>query len=182
MKFKKIRFENYRCFLDGELEFSEDKEHNINLILGTNGAGKTEVLFAFWWLLYGFDFRKLKNKEATPYALNQTIHKAIEDGEIENASCLVEAEIEDNGTVFVINRTAKYARAASKITETETQFIRYYKENHELSLPIRDEDEVNKILTRIIPNVIKLSKNKNLEFYLATGKALFLMKYFFSYE
>ena len=31
-------------------------------------------------------------------------------------------------------------------------------------------------------NVIKLSKNKNLEFYLATGKALFLMKYFFSYE
>ena len=47
MKFKKIRFENYRCFLDGELEFSEDKEHNINLILGTNGAGKTEVLFAF---------------------------------------------------------------------------------------------------------------------------------------
>lgn len=154
MKFKKIRFENYRCFLDGELEFSEDKEHNINLILGTNGAGKTEVLFAFWWLLYGFDFRKLKNKEATPYALNQTIHKAIEDGEIENASCLVEAEIEDNGTVFVINRTAKYARAASKITETETQFIRYYKENHELSLPIRDEDEVNKILTRIIPKPI----------------------------
>lgn len=36
--------------------------------------------------------------------------------------------------------------------------------------------------TGAIGNVIKLSKNKNLEFYLATGKALFLMKYFFSYE
>ena len=36
--------------------------------------------------------------------------------------------------------------------------------------------------TRSNGNVIKLSKNKNLEFYLATGKALFLMKYFFSYE
>ena len=34
----------------------------------------------------------------------------------------------------------------------------------------------------VLVNVIKLSKNKNLEFYLATGKALFLMKYFFSYE
>ena len=35
---------------------------------------------------------------------------------------------------------------------------------------------------RFSSNVIKLSKNKHLEFYLATGKALFLMKYFFSYE
>lgn len=154
MKFKKIRFENYRCFLNGELEFLEDKEHNINLIIGTNGAGKTEVLFAFWWLLYGFDFKKLKNKEIAPYALNQTIHKSIEDGVVDSSSCLVEVEIEDDGKVYVVNRTAKYKRAASKITATETQFIRYYKENYELSLPIRDEDEVNKIMTRIIPKPI----------------------------
>ena len=31
-------------------------------------------------------------------------------------------------------------------------------------------------------NVIKLSKINNIGFYLATGKALFLMKYFFSHE
>ena len=34
----------------------------------------------------------------------------------------------------------------------------------------------------ITANVIKLSKINNIGFYLATGKALFLMKYFFSYE
>ena len=35
---------------------------------------------------------------------------------------------------------------------------------------------------RLPSNVIKLSKINNIGFYLATGKALFLMKYFFSYE
>lgn len=44
------------------------------------------------------------------------------------------------------------------------------------------KEKIPKKSIRILFNVIKLSKNKNLEFYLATGKALFLMKYFFSYE
>lgn len=38
MKFKKIKFENYRCFLDGEITFEEHDGKNINLIIGTNGA------------------------------------------------------------------------------------------------------------------------------------------------
>ena len=154
MRFKKIKFTNYRCFLDGELEFVEDSERNINLILGNNGAGKTEVLFAFWWLLYGFNFKQLKNKEATPYALNFSLYKSIQDGERDNALCSVEAEIEDDGTTYIVNRTAKYEKKSSSIAVTESQSIRYYKENYELSLPIRDEAEVNKILTRIIPKPI----------------------------
>ena len=77
MRFRKIKFSNYRCFLDGELSFQETDERNVNLIIGTNGAGKTELLFAFWWGLYGFNFRALKNKEATPYALNSTLYKAL---------------------------------------------------------------------------------------------------------
>ena len=60
MRFKKIKFDNYRCFLNGEIEFCEKDGKNINLILGNNGAGKTEVLFAFWWLLYGFNFKQNK--------------------------------------------------------------------------------------------------------------------------
>lgn len=154
MRFKKIRFENYRCFLNGEIEFSEKDGKNINLILGNNGAGKTEMLFAFWWLLYGFNFKQLKNKEATPYALNFSIYKSIQDGDRNDASCSVEAEIEDGETTYVVKRTAKFTKKPTTISVTESQSIRYYKENYELSLPINDEAEVNKILTRIIPKPI----------------------------
>ena len=154
MRFKKIKFDNYRCFLNGEIEFSENDGKNINLILGNNGAGKTEVLFAFWWLLYGFNFKQLKNKEATPYALNFSLYKSIQDGERNSASCSVEAEIEDGDTTYIVNRTAKYEKKPTTIAVTESQSVRYYKENYELSLPVRDEAEVNKMLTRIIPKPI----------------------------
>ena len=49
MRFRKITFSNYRCFMDGSVSFeeNEDKGQNINLILGSNGSGKTEILFSF---------------------------------------------------------------------------------------------------------------------------------------
>ena len=154
MRFKKIKFENYRCFLNGELIFEEDADKNINLIVGTNGAGKTEILFAFWWVLYGFNFRSLKNKEATPYALNSTLYKAIQSGPLQSAKCSVSVELEEDGRTYLIERGAEYTKEAKKINCQETQSVRFYKENHELSIPVRDEAEVSKILTRIIPKAI----------------------------
>ena len=65
--------------MSGELSFSEDEANgkNINLILGVNGSGKTEILFSFIWALYGFDFNSLKGKEATPYALNSDVYRRL---------------------------------------------------------------------------------------------------------
>ena len=154
MKFKKIKFKNYRCFLDGELIFREPDEKNINLIIGTNGAGKTELLFAFWWVLYGFNFRQLKNKEATPYALNSSIYKSIQAGKTPQAECSVAVELESDGITYIVERKAQYKKNTQNVSAKEFQTIRYYKPNHELSLPISDEAQVNNILTRILPKSI----------------------------
>ena len=154
MRFRRIKFHNYRCFLNGEIVFNESNGKNINLIIGNNGAGKTEVLFAFWWVLYNFNFRQLRNKEATPYAINQTIYKALSDGEIETAECFVEVEIEEDKTIYIVKRQATYKKVLKDIETSVKQSIRYYKENYELSLPVYDEEEINKILNRILPKPI----------------------------
>lgn len=154
MRFRRIKFHNYRCFLDGEILFEEMNGKNINLIIGNNGAGKTEVLFAFWWVLYSFNFKTLRNKEATPYAINQTIYKSIADGITDEAECYVEVELEDDKTVYIVKRKAVYTKNLSSILVKETQSIRYYKDNYELSLPIYDEAEVKNILNRILPKPI----------------------------
>jgi len=156
MRFKKIKFKNYRCFVDGELNFNESQKKHINLILGNNGAGKTEVLFSFWWVLYGFDFTKLQNKEASPYALNSSIYKDVEAGLIKEAECRVVLELENDNITYVVERQAKYYKTKqNKIGVDETQFVRYYKPNHELSLPIvTPKNEESNLLNRIVPKRI----------------------------
>ncbi|MDP4085091.1 MAG: AAA family ATPase [Bacillota bacterium] len=154
MQFKKIKFHNYRCFVDGELSFEQHGPKNINLIIGTNGAGKTEILFAFWWALYGFDFSKLKNKEATPYSLNSTLYKKLESGESQREECIVTIELEHEGTTYIVERKEEFRKTPQRIQSDEYHSISYYKPNHELSLPIRDENEVNKMLNKIIPKAI----------------------------
>lgn len=154
MQFKRIKFHNYRCFVNGEIEFEQQPGKNINLILGTNGAGKTELLFSFWWALYGFDFSKLKNKEATPYSLNASLYRSLEEGLSQNQICSVTIEFEHEDKKYVIERKEEFRRTQHRIQSEEYQTLSYYKANKELSLPIRNKNEINKILNRIIPKAI----------------------------
>lgn len=154
MRFRKITFNNYRCFPNGTISFAEDNasDKSINLILGPNGGGKTELLFSFLWTLYGFDFKSLKGKEATPYALQASLHRELERERAgSKASCSVEIELVDEGIHYFIKRTATYCKQGSSISSAEEQELSYLESTAERSLPIRDESEVHARLSRIIP-------------------------------
>ncbi len=77
MIIKKLEFNNYRCFVNGEIEFQTDKP--INLVLGINGSGKTELLYGIWYVLHGFDFSSLKAKENAPYSLNTQVYQKLQN-------------------------------------------------------------------------------------------------------
>ena len=55
MKLNSIRIENFRQFYGKQsLEFARlDSQNNVTLIHGFNGAGKTALLNAFIWCLFG---------------------------------------------------------------------------------------------------------------------------------
>lgn len=154
MRFRKITFSNYRCFHNGSISFSEDNsaEKSINLILGPNGGGKTELLFSFLWTLYGFDFKSLKGKEATPYALQASQYRDLQRGlPGATASCFVEIELVDEGTRYFIKRTATFTKQGRTINSSEEQELSYLEPSTERSLPIRDGNEIRSRLSRIIP-------------------------------
>ena len=153
MRFRKITFSNYRCFMDGSISFEENdtKGQNINLILGSNGSGKTEILFSFIWTMYGFDFKTLKGKEDTPYALNADRYRLLERSSSgETDECSVKLELEDGGTKYFVRRTARYTKER-KIECEETQELSFEKDTHERSIPLRDKQAVEEALSRIIP-------------------------------
>jgi DNA sulfur modification protein DndD len=54
MLLKKIELSNFKIFYgDQSIEFSTDLERNVTVIYGLNGSGKTTIIQALNWVLYG---------------------------------------------------------------------------------------------------------------------------------
>lgn len=90
--FKKIRWKN---FLSTGNTFTEVdfQQHHTNLIIGTNGAGKSTVLDALTFVLFNKPFRKI-NK---PQLINTTNEK----------DCVVEIEFSINSRDYLVRRGIK---------------------------------------------------------------------------
>ena len=90
--FKKIRYKN---FLSSGNQFTEIdfQEHHTNLVIGTNGAGKSTMLDALTFVLFNKPFRKI-NK---PQLVNTTNER----------DCLVEIEFSVNSRDYLVRRGIK---------------------------------------------------------------------------
>jgi len=92
INFKKIRYKN---FLSTGNQFTEIdfQQHNTNLIVGTNGAGKSTMLDALTFGLFNKPFRKI-NK---PQLINT----------VNERECVVEIEFSVNSRDYLIRRGIK---------------------------------------------------------------------------
>ena len=90
--FKKIKYKNFLSTGNSwtEIDF---QEHNTNLIIGTNGAGKSSMLDALTFVLFNKPFRKI-NK---PQLINTTNER----------ECLVEIEFSVNSRDYLVRRGIK---------------------------------------------------------------------------
>jgi DNA repair exonuclease SbcCD ATPase subunit len=90
--FKKIKWKNFLSTGNNWTEVDFQKNHT-NLIIGTNGAGKSTVLDALTFVLFNKPFRKI-NK---PQLVNTTNEK----------DCLVEIEFSVNNRDYLVRRGIK---------------------------------------------------------------------------
>ena len=153
MIIKSIEYKNFRCFLDGKLEF--DTNSKLNFIIGENGAGKTEVLFSFWWVLYDFDYKNLKNKKFTPYALNSRLYKDLENSStFKEYAAGVTLEFEHYNKSYRIRRTRHFTKVNNRIKEDDYVELSQYDEYGVLSVPINDPKKYERALNTILPKKI----------------------------
>ena len=72
MLLKSLKLINFRQFINEEIEFAVERERNVTVIMGEIGTGKTTILQAFSWCLYGetdFEDKLMLNKIAASQML-----------------------------------------------------------------------------------------------------------------
>ena len=97
MKFVSLNLRNWRSFHgDNRIDFSTDTDRPVTLLLGPNGSGKTALLNAFTWVLYGQFTEGFDNTD-------QLVN--LEAAELEpTAQATVELVLQHNSDEFHVRR------------------------------------------------------------------------------
>lgn len=113
MKLKKLTIRNFRQFYgEVSISFSTDDKASVTVIHGENGAGKTSLLNAFKWVLYGTTDFDTSNE-------NILSEKAIaEAGQDSTIIMSVTLEFDDDGATYTAHREQKFAKGAGLHAES----------------------------------------------------------------
>lgn len=155
MKINYIKYHNYRCFEDVYVRFDTTDQKNISLVLGVNGTGKTEMLFSFQWVLYGFDFKSMREKEETPYSLNSALYHRLEvDRHANSIDCWVELSFTNKTIEYFVKRTETFMRVNDRVSSIVKVELSHTEPNGERTIPETNKEVVEEQLSRIIPKSI----------------------------
>lgn len=118
MRFRSIVIENYRQYRDLKLQF-EPGEHDLQIIVADNGVGKTNLLNAFTWCLYGEEphlgssGKKQDTRQRTEPKLNkEIIEECVErGGGVATVRVVVDIEYEgeQGRTVLRVTRSVPFS-------------------------------------------------------------------------
>ena len=112
MKYRRLVVENFRPFYGShELEFSTDPQRPVTLIFGANGGGKTTLLTAMYWCLYGSTKVDPNTSEDEKRLFNNLAQKNLANGKSDEMS--VELELAREDIRWRIKRSLKLAKDAN---------------------------------------------------------------------
>ena len=152
MRFSSVKIRNYRQYREVDIEFAKTTDFDMHAIIATNGAGKTNLLNAVNWCLYG-DEPHLQNKnEALTICNLGAIAEADELGE-ENCVVTVTINAEHGDKEYVFERTQTVRVKTKFPTSAPTLTVRYYDDDG--NLLIVEGDEANEIVENYVPRRIR---------------------------
>lgn len=108
LRIKSVELKNFRPYEDITIEFSQDKSKSFTIIEGNNSAGKTSLINAMYWCLYGKE-QFLNVGEGKPIP-NQNILNGISVGDSCESSVIITIN-DDKGPKYQISRTLECRRA-----------------------------------------------------------------------
>lgn len=159
MRFESIKIHNYRQYRDLTFDFSLNGANDIHLVIATNGTGKTNLLNAINWCLYGDEPHAsgaaVEGEEKADKLPLANIQSLSECRNNKDSMCMVSVVIEatDAGSKYTFTRTANIS------VETELQAG---KDKFEIGVTASDGitkfcdgDAANEIISEKMPRKIR---------------------------
>lgn len=144
MLLKTLRMVNFRQYKgETKLTFSCDKEKNVTIILGDNTFGKTTLLQAFNWCMYGETI--LPNPEMLLNLDVASLLTELNSAVVEVEIILIHSEIE-----YILTRTQEYQKRNNNIVPLRPQVKVSYKAKDGQTQNIKDT-RVENVINSILP-------------------------------
>ncbi len=160
MKIEYLKLINYRQYVDEKIIFTiPENRKNFTIIEGANGAGKTNILNAITWCLYGKEINLKKEEKGLPLMNTTSIEKMSLN---EKAKVEIEIQLRDEDNEKII---FKRNLLFNKVDDGKVEKIRNYTSNQtdgsqfEMSRQsgknIINVTDPSFVLQRLIPENIK---------------------------
>ena len=111
MKLDKISIKNYRQYRDVEIEFDTDPNKNFTIIKGNNGTGKTTLLNAFTWCLYGKEIHSYSGHDSGMTLCNNKSVTIAEPGEEIPVSVAIYL-LDEKNRPYIFERSLDYYKSS----------------------------------------------------------------------
>lgn len=105
MKICSMRVENFLSFREAAFDF---QDAGLVLVEGVNGSGKSAIIDALVWCLFGETLRGYKHDDV--------IHRKVGEG------CLVQVCLEDDDELYTISRARRHSKLRNSLTVTHDNF------------------------------------------------------------
>ena len=130
MRIESIELENFRQYRKEKFVFPKLKgKKDIHVIIGENGEGKTNILNALTWCLYGEELHLGDRNTALPNINSQYVQELRKHSQkVGEAKVSVVMSIEDGGKITFM-RAATYSITPSNVIETKQDVIAYTNAN-----------------------------------------------------
>lgn len=154
MILQKLEMNNFRQYIGMQaVEFSTDHQKNVTVLIGVNTSGKTTIVRAFEWCLYG------KNGFEDPVLLNSEVRDNMNEGDYQ--SVFVSVTFEHNNKIYTLKRLYRYLCNERKIENgkvvvnlnkkpEEKLTLEYLQSDGQTKIPI-DASNISESMDRVLP-------------------------------
>lgn len=150
MRIESIKLKNYRQFKNVEILLPKKGNHDLFVLIGQNGAGKTNILNAINWCFYGDEPHLSRDSKQIPILNTETIREASGG---RNQEVIVEVGVnadDGRGNIIFKRQSDFMIYESDKIPYLQNSLFEAIYSDEKHNTKIVKEEEANSIVERFV--------------------------------